>query len=400
MHRPAPGQLRAALVTRWQRLRTRTTPTRVSPAPASPPRPAPARTPPPGPQRPGVRRRPVAGRRGRARPGVRPAALAGAAGLAVAGVAAGALVTAASASTAVTGDLSGSLATPAAGALGPEVSVLAGMDHALETSRASRAATRGGPAGRDQAGAAAPHRSAAPVARASRAGSGPARAGSGTPGQAGGQHAPPRPAAVRTSCTSVAHIGDSTSVDLISPASLPDPAQRLSATYARVGVRHLRISASGGRSIVEEMPGQANGDVVARAWHDSGYRGCWVFALGTNDAADISAGSQVGMPARIERMMSDAHGDPVLWVNTRTELSAGPWSEAHERAWDDALHEALARYPNLRILNWAGVAQPGWFLPDGIHYNSAGCAARARAIADGLARAFPLHGRSPSRVVS
>ena len=106
------------------------------------------------------------------------------------------------------------------------------------------------------------------------------------------------------------------------------------------------------------------------------------------------------MLARIERMMSDAHGDPVLWVNTRTELSAGPWSEAHEQAWDDALHAALARYPNMRILNWAAIAQPGWFLPDGIHYNSAGCAARARAIADGLARAFPLHGRSPGRVVS
>jgi hypothetical protein len=335
---------------------------------------------------------------------VRAAALAGAAGLAVAAVAAGALVTTASASTAVTGDLSGPLAAPAAGALGPEVSVLAGMDHALDTSPASGAATRGGPAGRDQAGTAAPRRRAAPVAPASRAASGPARAGSGTHGQeqgrAGGQHAPPRAPALRTSCTSVAHIGDSTSVDLISPASLPDPAQRLSATYARVGVRHLRISASGGRSIVEEMPGQANGDVVARAWHDSGYRGCWVFALGTNDAADISAGSQVGMLARIERMMSDAHGDPVLWVNTRTELSAGPWSEANEQAFDGALHEALARYPNLRILNWAAVAQPGWFLPDGIHYNSAGCAARARAIADGLARAFPLHGRSPSRVVS
>jgi hypothetical protein len=332
--------------------------------------------------------------------------LAGAAGLAVAGVAAGALVTAASASTAVTGDLSGSLAAPAAGALGPEVSVLAGMDHALDTSRASRPATRSAPAGRDHAGGAAPQPRSAPVARASRDASGPARAGSGTrgpdqgQGRAGGRSAPARVPALRTSCTSVAHIGDSTSVDLISPASLPDPAQRLRATYTGVGVRHLRISASGGRSIVEEMPGQSNGDVVARAWHDSGYRGCWVFALGTNDAADISAGSQVGMLARIERMMSDAHGDPVLWVNTLTELSAGPWSEAHEQAWDDALHQALARYPNMRILNWAAVAQPGWFLPDGIHYNSAGCAARARAIADGLARAFPLQGRSPSRVVS
>src|ERR1700729_3822243 len=101
--------------------------------------------------------------------------------------------------------------------------------------------------------------------------------------------APARAAARRTSCSSVAHIGDSTSVDLISSADLPDPAQQLPVRYADVGVRHLRIDASGGRSIVETLPGQVNGYNVARAWWDQGYRGCWVFALGTNDAANIAA---------------------------------------------------------------------------------------------------------------
>src|SRR5690348_18121824 len=43
--------------------------------------------------------------------------------------------------------------------------------------------------------------------------------------------APARAAAPRTSCTSVAHVGDSTSVDLISAAYLPNPAQRLAARY-------------------------------------------------------------------------------------------------------------------------------------------------------------------------
>jgi hypothetical protein len=215
---------------------------------------------------------------------------------------------------------------------------------------------------------------------------------------------PPRPggtatAALETSCRSVAHVGDSTSVDLISPANLPDPGQRLPARYAEVGVRHLRIDASGGRSIVEQMPGQINGYRVAQAWWNEGYRGCWVFALGTNDVANVSVGSAVGLMARVREMMSAAHGEPVMWVNTVTQLDSGPWSEANEALWDHTLIRALALYPNLRIFNWAGLAQPGWFLSDGIHYNQAGCAIRAEAIAHALARAFPRHGHSTSRIV-
>ena len=204
----------------------------------------------------------------------------------------------------------------------------------------------------------------------------------------------------RTSCRSVAHIGDSTSLDLISPLDLANPAQRLAARYHDVGVRHVRISASGGRSVVEVLPGQVNGYNVAREWRSEGYRGCWVFALGTNDTANVAVGSGVGLMARIERMMSAAHGEPVLWVNTRTMLSRGPWAQSNEQAWDNTLVEALRLYPNMRILNWAAMAKPGWFLPDGIHYNAAGRVHRAEAIARGLARAFPLDGHSRGRVVS
>lgn len=228
------------------------------------------------------------------------------------------------------------------------------------------------------AGAAAPRAAAAPQAR----------------------EAPPtRTGAPATSCSSVAHVGDSTSADLISSADLPDPAQQLPARYADVGVRHLLIDASGGRSIVETLPGQVNGYNVAVSWWKEGYRGCWVFALGTNDAANVAAGSSVGMMARIQEMMSVAHGEPVLWVNTVTQLSSGPYAEVNEQLWDDTLVRALAMYPNMRIFDWAAVAQPSWFLADGIHYSSPGCAARAQDIADALAQAFPLHGHSSSLIV-
>jgi len=194
-------------------------------------------------------------------------------------------------------------------------------------------------------------------------------------------------------------VGDSTSVDLISPDFLPNAAQRIGARYADVGVKHLKIDASGGRSIVEELPGQTNGYKVANAWQGQGYRGCWVFALGTNDAANVAAGSNVGMMTRIDQMMAVAHGQPVMWVNTRTQLSTGPYASANARAWDKTLVKSLAKYPNMRIFNWSAVAQPSWFLSDGIHYNSIGCAFRAKAIADALARAFPAHGTSPTKIV-
>jgi hypothetical protein len=202
-----------------------------------------------------------------------------------------------------------------------------------------------------------------------------------------------------TSCRRVAHIGDSTSVGLVSPLDLPDPAQRLAAQYAGVGVRHTWIDASGGRSMVEEMPGQVNGYDTARNMASQGFRGCWVIALGTNDTANVSAGSGVGRMARIQELMSVAHGAPVMWVNVKTLDSSGPWSEANMQLWNGTLLQACHQYPNLRIFAWASAAQDGWFISDGIHYTPAGYAARAHLIAGALARAFPRSGHSAGCVV-
>src|SRR6266481_2605608 len=76
---------------------------------------------------------------------------------------------------------------------------------------------------------------------------------------------------LQTSCTSVAHVGDSTSVGMVSPTWLSNPAQRMAAQYRDVGVRHAQIDASGGRSIVEELPGQINGFRVASGWYQAGF---------------------------------------------------------------------------------------------------------------------------------
>jgi hypothetical protein len=222
----------------------------------------------------------------------------------------------------------------------------------------------------------------------------------GKNGSAAGGRRSSRPTALATSCTTVGHIGDSTSVGMVSPDYLADPAQRLAAQYADVGVRHLWVDASGGRSIVETLPGQVNGYNVARNWVAEGFRGCWVFALGTNDTANVSVGSNVGRMARIEEMMAVAHGEPVMWVDTHTLLTAGPWSEANMQIWNDDLVAACAMYPNMRIFNWAAMDQPAWHISDGIHYTSAGYAVRAAAIAHALALAFPRGGHSGSCVVN
>ena len=88
-------------------------------------------------------------------------------------------------------------------------------------------------------------------------------------------------------------------------------------------------------------------------------------------------------------MMSLIGHQPVLWVNVKTLLASGPYSESNMESWDNALVNACAEYPNMRVFNWAAIAKPTWFTSDGIHYNSPGSAPRAAAIADALATAFP-----------
>jgi hypothetical protein len=65
-----------------------------------------------------------------------------------------------------------------------------------------------------------------------------------------------------------------------------------------------------------------------------------VIALGTNDTANVSVGSPAGPMARIQEMMSAAHGQPVMWVNVKTLDSGGPWAESNMRLWNAALHQS------------------------------------------------------------
>ena len=195
------------------------------------------------------------------------------------------------------------------------------------------------------------------------------------------------------------HIGDSTSEGLISADYLPDPKQRIPAQYARVGATTQHMEITGATSIVETLPGGAERQKVAQELVQSGYKGCWVIALGTNDTADVYVGSSVTLNERVKEMMSVIGNQPVLWVNAKSLLSTGPYSESDMDKWNDALYHACPTHPNMHVYDWASVAKDSWFIPDGIHYYSDGYAARAHLIANALAEAFPADGTPPSGCV-
>jgi len=192
-----------------------------------------------------------------------------------------------------------------------------------------------------------------------------------------------------TGCASVGHIGDSLSVGLESPDFLVDPDDRIDARYRHVGVEQVRVDSSGGRSVVEMVAGQPNAESAARSMLAEGHDGCWVFALGTNDAANRAVGSGYDAWDRIAIMMEIAGDRPVLWVNVRTLRDSGPYADAEMQVFDRALLEACASYPNLRIYDWAGEVDDAWFQDDWIHLTSRGYAEMADRIALALAAAFP-----------
>jgi peptidoglycan/LPS O-acetylase OafA/YrhL len=201
-----------------------------------------------------------------------------------------------------------------------------------------------------------------------------------------------------TSCRAVVHLGDSTSEGLTSTDYLPNPRLRMAAQYHRVGVKRIIFSIAGATSIVETLPEGTDAYKVARRLAGAGYHGCWVIALGTNDTADVYVGSNVPLNERIRRMMSVIGHHPVMWVNVKSLVSSGPYSESNMKLWNKALVQACSRYSNMRIFDWAADVHNGWFIPDGIHYTSPGYAARAHLIASALADAFPAGSASGSPV--
>ncbi|MCF8611336.1 GDSL-type esterase/lipase family protein [Gordonia sp. HY285] len=193
----------------------------------------------------------------------------------------------------------------------------------------------------------------------------------------------------RTSCTQVVQIGDSTSIGIDSASKVSAEGDRLTPQYQRVGVERVTLDAGGGRSIVEKVDGEPNAVDAIDSQLARGNRGCWVIAMGVNDAANIAVGSKVKADERIDRVMKKLDGQNVLWPTVMTsDPSNAAYAPKNMTAFNDALKRAAARYPNLKIYDFAAESQPSWHTDDGIHFNATGTAQRNRLFATALATAF------------
>ena len=198
----------------------------------------------------------------------------------------------------------------------------------------------------------------------------------------------------RTSCRVVTYDGDSTSVSLISTDYLPNPADRINARLFAVGVQSFHNEISGAQSTTETWNGQPNAQQRIAARWASGVRGCWIFALGTNDSANLSFRNGPAAP-RIDAMMRLVHGQPVMWLTVKTIVATSPYADAQMQKWNAGLLAACKRWPNMRIYDWRSEVQNSWYISDGIHFSSLGSQQRAKRIAGALTRAFPQGGASP-----
>ena len=199
-----------------------------------------------------------------------------------------------------------------------------------------------------------------------------------------------------SACERAVVFGDSTSEGMISNDYLPDPSQQIVAQLAAVGVHETTLEITGGTSIIETLPGDVNALSIAQQLRASGFDGCWIIGLGTNDVADVYVGSNVSIAQRIDEMMATIGNQAVLWETTRTLVTSGPYANSGMRQWNAALVAACKRYPNMRVFDWAAAVRDAWFIPDGIHYYSPGYAARAQLTAKALALAFPAHAKRPN----
>jgi len=204
---------------------------------------------------------------------------------------------------------------------------------------------------------------------------------------------------IQTSCSKVVHIGESTSVGLISPAYLPDRGARLPAQLRRHGVRDVDTDILGARSIVEKWHDQPNAQDAVRSRMAAGYDGCWEIAMGTNDAANQAVGGSYPYAERIDLLMKRIGDQPVLWLTVKSLVDSGPYDDEHMRAFDQALLDACDRYPNLRVYDWRAEVRDAWYISDGIHFTTPGYTERSRRIASALAKAFPADGPPASGCV-
>ncbi len=205
-------------------------------------------------------------------------------------------------------------------------------------------------------------------------------------------------AAPAMSCTTVVHVGDSTSIGMFAANQVPNSSDLASVRYKEFGADNVVDSVFGARSTVEgwEAPdGSASypsavASVEELLKQHKSPSTCWVIATGVNDAANMAVGAAVSGPERIAKMMNLLKDQNVLWATVRTNTDVGAYANANMERFNRDLRDAQAKYPKLRIYDWAAESRPEWFAAgDFAHYGAVGNAERSKRFAAALAQAFP-----------
>jgi lysophospholipase L1-like esterase len=216
-----------------------------------------------------------------------------------------------------------------------------------------------------------------PVAKAPATSSGPDVAS--VPGAASSAPATPGSAVTTTTAAPLPPLG--TKVAIVGDSLTEGVRSRITPFAARYGF-DATIDAQNGRDI------EAGLSPLKKILTG---RDLVVVALGTNDAR--SGLSAADAAARIDEVMAQVPGKPVLWVNIYRSDTKGTLAAAD--LFDQQLGAAAAKYPNLTVLDWSSYIQnrPELIGADHIHLTSDGYVARAewmaRQIASGLRLPLP-----------
>ena len=178
--------------------------------------------------------------------------------------------------------------------------------------------------------------------------------------------------ATAQSCSSLIHIGDSTTVSM---------GKELERQYELRGFSNVIVSAGNGRSITKSRkPDPLSGIQAVNYWKARTPQGrCWVIALGTNDA------TATNKQERITLMKQALAGDKALWINVAMNSPTRPkYNGFNAIVWN-----LLLIHNGVDIYDWASVVKPEWFTPDKIHYTAEGSRQRATALAN--AADFQFH---------
>ena len=202
----------------------------------------------------------------------------------------------------------------------------------------------------------------------------------------------------KTRCTTVIHVGDSTSIGMFDDAYLSDPQRNAQVTYKNVGAQDVVADVTGARSTVESLEGDPSIRDSVQRLLDQGYGedACWIIGAGVNDAANRAVGGSGEEDWRVDQIMELLGDAPVLWPTAATNLNSGSYDNANMAPFNEALLAARDRYPNLVVYDWASDVRPEWFLPgDDVHYQTEGNEKRAEYFAKALTLAFPTDGSAP-----